>query len=87
MEKKVMLAVTLNEAQRHFSRIVQDAEIAPVLITREDADTLVLLNASELSALQETAHLMSTQANRDALRTGLIEIEQGKTVRVAVDDL
>jgi PHD/YefM family antitoxin component YafN of YafNO toxin-antitoxin module len=82
-----MVALTMTDARRHFTQIAYDAELSPVFITRPKADTLVLLNARELSSLQETAYLMSSKANRAALSTGLDQINQGKTVRVSLDDL
>jgi antitoxin YefM len=82
-----MVALTMTDARRHFTQIAFDAEQSPVFITRHKADTLVLLNARELSSLQETAYLMSSTANRDALSAGLDQISQGKTVRMSLDDL
>lgn len=82
-----MDAITLSDARRRLAQVAEQAETSPVFITRAGAQTLVLMSASELASIVETAHLLSTEANRDSLARALKDVQEGRTVEVKIDDL
>ena len=82
-----MDAVAFSDARRRLAEIADDAESEPVFITRAGGKTLVLMDAGEWSSIQETAHLLSTEANRAALARSLAQAASGLTVPVDLDDL
>ena len=82
-----MDAITLADARGKLAQVAEEAETGPVYITRPGAETLVLLSARELASITETAHLLSTDANRASLTRALEDVEKGRTVEVRIDDL
>lgn len=82
-----MDAITISDARKRFSEVADQAATSPVFITRARGETLVLMNAAELSSIMETAHLLSTEANRDSLSRALEDVRQGRVAQVSIDDL
>lgn len=82
-----MDAITLDDARRRLDQVAEEAETSLVFITRPGAETLVLLSASELASITETARLLSTEANRASLERALSDVQAGRTVEVKIDDL
>ena len=82
-----MDAITLADVRHRLDQVAEEAETGPVYITRPGAETLVLLSARELASINETAHLLATDANRASLARALKDVEAGRTAVVKVDDL
>ena len=82
-----MDAITLDDARRKLDQVAEEAEASPVYITRPGAQTLVLLSARELASINETAHLLSTEANGASLERALVDVREGRTAEVKIDDL
>lgn len=59
----------------------------PVIITREDDESVVLISLEDFNQMQETLYLLGNPANAEHIRTSLGEIEAGKTVSVSWDSL
>jgi prevent-host-death family protein len=81
-----MGAITLVDARRKLAQVAEEAA-GQVCITRPGAETLVLLSARELASITETAHLLSTDANRASLTRAVRDVEDGRTAEVRIDDL
>lgn len=83
------IQVTYSQARQELAalwdRIEQENEIA--ILTRQGHEDLALIEASELSSLQETAHLVRSPANAirllDALRGSLA----GEGIELTLEDL
>ena len=82
-----MDAITISDARRRLFEVAEQAATSPVFITRSRGETLVLMSAAELSSIMETAHLLSTEANRDSISRALKDFQEGSVVQVSVDDL
>lgn len=67
-ELRTSLAETLD-------RVVKDHE--PVIVTREGEPSAVLLSLEDFKSYDETAYLLSTPANAEALRKSIAELEAG----------
>jgi len=68
-------AVRANLAKT-MDRVCDDHE--PVLIKRRKAESVVLLSLSDYESLNETLHLLSSQANAERLMEAVREIESGQ---------
>ena len=86
-----MDAISLADVRHRLDQIAEEAEVGPVYITRPGAETLMMLSARELASTNETAHLLSTDANRASLSRALKDVEAGRTCsaesRCRCDDL
>ena len=59
-----------------MDRVVQDR--APVVITRQKAEAVVMVSLADWNAMEETLHLLSTPANAERLRSAIAELDAGK---------
>ena len=51
---------------------------APVLITRQNGEAVVMVALSDWNAMEETTHLLSTPANADRLRRAVAQLDAGE---------
>lgn len=67
--------------------VVDEKEI--VVVPRgSDADSgMVLMPLSEYNSIKETEYLLSTAANREALRRSIEQVEKGETVDFSLEEL
>jgi antitoxin YefM len=77
-----MGTVTLSEAKAHLARLLAEVvELGEqVLITRSGRPAGVLLSVEEYEGLLETLEILADPELAAAVRRGLAEAEQGKTV-------
>ena len=59
----------------YLDRVCDDR--APLLVTRQGGESVVMLSAAEYEALEETLHLLSDPANAEHLRRSLAQAEAG----------
>ena len=59
-----------------MDRVVEDH--APVVVTRQKAEAVVMVSLSDWRAMEATAHLLSTPANAARLRDAIAELDAGK---------
>ncbi|MBB3165608.1 type II toxin-antitoxin system prevent-host-death family antitoxin [Rhizobium laguerreae] len=53
---------------------------APLLVTRQGSEAMVLVAEGEYESMQETLHLLSTPANSARLRESLGQLREGQVV-------
>ncbi len=58
-----------------MERVCDDHE--PVIITRKNARSVVMMSLEDYNAIQETAYLLRSPANAERLRTSIRQYEQG----------
>ena len=58
-----------------MDRVVEDR--APVVITRQKAEAVVMVSLSDWSAMEETLHLLSSPRNADRLRSAIAQLDAG----------
>jgi antitoxin YefM len=58
-----------------MDRVVEDH--APVVITRQKAESVVMVSLADWNAMEETLHLLSRSTNRTRLLAAIEELEQG----------
>lgn len=75
-----MQTVTYSEACEDLKSVLDKvvADRAPVMITRERGENVVLILASEWAGMEETLHLMASPANAKHLLDGIAELDAGR---------
>jgi antitoxin YefM len=58
-----------------MDRVVEDR--APVIITRQKAEAVVMVSLADWNAMEETLHLLSTPTNAERLRDAVRELDAG----------
>jgi antitoxin YefM len=59
-----------------MDRVVEDH--APVVITRQKAEAVVMISLADWTAMEETLHLLSNPANAERLRGAIDQLDTGK---------
>ena len=62
-----------------INRVCEDG--APVVITRNRDQAVVMLSLAEYESLEETAHLLRSPANAKRLLRSIASLERGKGIR------
>ena len=79
----VMKSITYTAARENLAstinRVCEDR--APVVITRNRDQAVVMLSLAEYESLQETAHLLRSPANAKRLLRSIKSLESGKGIR------
>ena len=75
-----MDVITYSDTRAHLKDIMDRvvADRAPVVISRQKAESVVMISLAEWNAIEETMHLLSTRENRDRLMTAITDLETGK---------
>jgi antitoxin YefM len=78
-----MDAIPYSSVRKHLvetmERVCDDHE--PVIITRQNSRSVVLLSLDDYNAIEETAYLLRSPANAANLRKSIQQYEQGKYKR------
>lgn len=72
-----MKAISYSEARANLKSVMDDAvaDRAPVAITRQRGEGVVMVSASEWAAIEETLHLLASPANARHLLDGIAELD------------
>ena len=75
-----MRTINFSDARKNFKqvldRVVEDADIT--IITRRDADDVVLMSLAEYNSWKETEYLLSSPANARHLKTSIAQLDAGR---------
>jgi len=58
-----------------FDSVVEDC--TPVIVTRQNKESVVILSLKDYRALEETAYLMQSEANAKRLNRSIAQLEAG----------
>jgi antitoxin YefM len=72
-----MQTISETEAGLHFTEVVDSATREPITITRNGIGTVVMVSAEEFAAMEETLYVLSTSANVERIRQGLVDYAMG----------
>ena len=75
-----MRAINFSEARSNlkavFDRVVEDADVT--IITRRDAEDVVVMSLAEWNSWQETEYLLASPANARHLREAIARMDAGE---------
>ncbi|GAA5015782.1 YoeB-YefM toxin-antitoxin system antitoxin YefM [Acinetobacter puyangensis] len=76
-----MKVVTYSDLRKNLANVLDGVidDHSPVLITRQNNQTAVLISLDDFNAYEETAHLLKSPANAKRLRDSIAQIETGRT--------
>ena len=84
-----MDAITYTEARQRLAATMDQVcrDQQPVIITRQRAESVVMLSLREFEALEETAYLLRSPANARRLLESVAQLNAGQAqVRDLIDD-
>lgn len=61
-----------------MERVVADC--APVVVSRQKAESVVIVSLSDWNSIEESLHLLSTEANRNRLAEAIRQLDGGEGV-------
>jgi antitoxin YefM len=83
--KVVSFSEARNSLKTVLDRVVADADYT--IVTRRDADDVVVMSLESFNSLMETVHLLKSPANAAHLDRSISQFKQGKAVvRDLIDD-
>lgn len=82
-----MIHVTYTDLRANLASWMDRAndDRAPILVTRQGAEPVVIMSAAEYAAWDETAYLLGTPANRERLMQSMAEADAGQFVEAKLD--
>ena len=84
-----MGAMTYSAARQNLAQTMNAVceNHAPVIITRQKSEPVVLMSLADFNSIQETAYLLGNPANAAHLRESLAQVERGEVVSCSLDEL
>jgi antitoxin YefM len=81
MRRRIAMdVISYSDTRAHLKdvmdRVVSDR--APVVISRQKAESVVMVSLSDWNAIEESMHLLSTEANRNRLLEAVEQLDTGK---------
>lgn len=75
-----MDVISYSDTRAHLKDVMDRvvADRAPVVISRQKAESVVMVSLADWNAIEETMHLLSTQANRSRLLAAVRQLDEGK---------
>jgi len=74
-----MIAMSFSETRANFKAVCDRvvADHAPVIVTRQRGEAVVLVSQSDWDSMQETLYLLRSPANAKRLLESIAELEAG----------
>lgn len=75
-----MQTVSYSDARDNLKKVMDKAvsDRAPILITRQRGENVVMISADEWAGMEETLHLMASPANARRLLEGIARMDAGE---------
>jgi antitoxin YefM len=82
-----MDAISYTSARSNFAGTMEKVcnDHSPVIITRKNAESVVMMSLDDYNAIMETAYLLRSPKNAASLAKSIQELENGKVIKK--DDL
>ncbi|WP_456386932.1 type II toxin-antitoxin system Phd/YefM family antitoxin [Profundibacter sp.] len=59
----------------------------PLIVTRAKGKPVVMISVEDYDAMDETAYLLSSPANKAALLESIVQVERGELVHKTIEEL
>lgn len=75
-----METISISETRANLKAVVERvvADRAPIAITRQNGEGVVMISQSEWDSIEETLYLLSSPANAKRLMEGIAELDAGR---------
>jgi len=84
--KEVNISASRTNMKTYFDQVSETEDILIIPRNNNEDDAVVVISIKEYNALTETAHLMSTDANRKRLEQSINHLNQGNTKLFMLED-
>jgi antitoxin YefM len=80
--------VSYTDLRQHLAQYMDEVcdSRAPLVVTRQNARSVVMLSLEEYESLQETLHLLRSPANAEWLLESIAQADAGKVVERDLDE-
>ncbi len=74
-----MNVLTYSDTRANLKSVMDSVvdDRAPVVVTRQKGEAVVMVSLSDWNAIEETLHLLSSPANATRLRSSIAELDAG----------
>jgi antitoxin YefM len=75
-----MDVISYSDTRAHLKEVMDRvvADRAPVVVSRQKAESVVMVALSDWNAIEESMHLLSTEANRSRLLAAIQQLDSGR---------
>lgn len=75
-----MNVLTYSDTRANLKSVMDSVvdDRAPVVVTRQKGEAVVMVSLSDWNAIEETLHLLSSPANATRLRSSIAELDAGR---------
>lgn len=75
-----MDVITYSDTRAHLKKVMDRvvADRAPVVVSRQKAESVVMISLSDWNAIEESMHLFSSETNRKRLLGAIEQLDGGK---------
>ena len=73
--------------KKYFSSVVKSLEVLIVPTKDKDDGGVIIMSVKQYNSLCETSYLLSTSANREALRKSISQLENGEVRSIELEEL
>lgn len=84
--KAVTISSLRTNMKNYFDEVSETQDVLIIPRNNNEDDAVVVISIKEYNALTETAHLMSTDANRKRLERSIDNLKKGNTKSFTLDD-
>ncbi|MHA4895769.1 type II toxin-antitoxin system Phd/YefM family antitoxin [Pedobacter sp. PWIIR3] len=84
--KAVTISSLRTNMKTYFDQVSETEDFLIIPRNNNEDDAVVVISIKEYNALTETAHLMSTDANRKRLEQSIEHLNQGNTKLFTLED-
>jgi antitoxin YefM len=78
--ESTMEAINYTTARNQLAKTMErvNADHAPVIVTRQNGEPVVIMSLADFNALQETAYLLRSPANAERLARSVRAVKKGR---------
>lgn len=77
-----MRQMSYSDARASLKTVMDEvcADHAPLMVTRQSADPVVILSLDDYNSINETLHLLGNAHNAERLRRSIAQVRAGKAI-------